>query len=54
MNRGVVGASAALDYAEHDIRINVAAAVVWLCSDASAYITGATLPLDGGQLAGAA
>jgi NAD(P)-dependent dehydrogenase (short-subunit alcohol dehydrogenase family) len=33
---------------------DVAAAVVWLCSDAAGYITGATLPLDGGQLAGIA
>ncbi|WP_331770346.1 SDR family oxidoreductase (plasmid) [Embleya sp. NBC_00888] len=31
----------------------VAAAVVWLCSDASSFVTGATLPIDGGKLAGA-
>jgi len=32
----------------------IAAAVVWLCSDAAAFITGATLPIDGGRLAGSA
>jgi NAD(P)-dependent dehydrogenase (short-subunit alcohol dehydrogenase family) len=30
----------------------VAQAVVWLCSDQAAFITGATLPIDGGKLAG--
>jgi NAD(P)-dependent dehydrogenase (short-subunit alcohol dehydrogenase family) len=30
----------------------VARAVVWLCSPASSFITGATLPIDGGMLAG--
>lgn len=32
-------------------RDEVAAAVVWLCSPASSFITGATLPIDGGMLA---
>jgi NAD(P)-dependent dehydrogenase (short-subunit alcohol dehydrogenase family) len=30
----------------------VAAAVVWLCSAASSFVTGTTLPIDGGKLAG--
>jgi NAD(P)-dependent dehydrogenase (short-subunit alcohol dehydrogenase family) len=30
----------------------VAAAVVWLCGPASSFVTGATLPIDGGMLAG--
>src|SRR5215472_5858685 len=30
----------------------VAATVLWLCSDQASFITGATIPIDGGQLAG--
>jgi NAD(P)-dependent dehydrogenase (short-subunit alcohol dehydrogenase family) len=30
----------------------VAATVVWLCSDQASFVTGATLPIDGGQHAG--
>jgi len=32
----------------------VAATVLWLCSDAASFLTGATIPLDGGKLAGMA
>jgi NAD(P)-dependent dehydrogenase (short-subunit alcohol dehydrogenase family) len=31
---------------------DVAAAVLWLCSEQAAFITGVTLPIDGGQFAG--
>jgi len=31
---------------------DVADAVLWLCSEQSSYVTGVTLPIDGGQLAG--
>jgi NAD(P)-dependent dehydrogenase (short-subunit alcohol dehydrogenase family) len=30
----------------------VADVVLWLCSDRSSFVTGATVPIDGGQLAG--
>jgi NAD(P)-dependent dehydrogenase (short-subunit alcohol dehydrogenase family) len=32
----------------------VAAAVTWLCSESASFITGATIPIDGGKLAGTA
>ena len=88
---GIIGLTkvAALDYADHGVRVNVlapgpilthhleaagpeaqrlagqatpmrrtgtpaevAAAVVWLCSPGSSFITGTVLPIDGGQSAG--
>jgi NAD(P)-dependent dehydrogenase (short-subunit alcohol dehydrogenase family) len=30
----------------------VAATVLWLCSNQASFITGATIPIDGGQFAG--
>ena len=30
----------------------VADVVLWLCSEQSSFVTGATVPIDGGQLAG--
>jgi NAD(P)-dependent dehydrogenase (short-subunit alcohol dehydrogenase family) len=32
----------------------VAAAVVWLCSDQASFVTGATIPIDGGRLSAGA
>jgi NAD(P)-dependent dehydrogenase (short-subunit alcohol dehydrogenase family) len=32
----------------------VAATVTWLCGDGASFITGATIPIDGGKLAGMA
>jgi NAD(P)-dependent dehydrogenase (short-subunit alcohol dehydrogenase family) len=32
----------------------IAAAVVWLCSDQASFITGATIPIDGGKLSAGA
>ena len=32
----------------------VGATVVWLCSDQASFITGATIPIDGGKLAAGA
>lgn len=30
----------------------IAEAVLWLCSDAASYVTGLTMPIDGGISAG--
>ncbi|HIL08165.1 MAG TPA: SDR family oxidoreductase, partial [Candidatus Latescibacteria bacterium] len=30
----------------------IAAAVVWMCSDAASFVTGQTLSVDGGVIAG--
>jgi len=45
-------AAAAVPMARVGTTHEVADAVLWLCSDKSSYITGATIPIDGGQLAG--
>jgi NAD(P)-dependent dehydrogenase (short-subunit alcohol dehydrogenase family) len=45
-------ASAAMPMQRIGTAEEVAHTVVWLSSDASSFITGATLPIDGGKLAG--
>lgn len=45
-------AAAAMPMQRIGLPDEVAAAVVWLLSDQAAFITGATLPIDGGKLAG--
>jgi NAD(P)-dependent dehydrogenase (short-subunit alcohol dehydrogenase family) len=60
-SRGI-GAAAARAFAVAGARVvlasrderaeEVAAAVVWLCSEEASFITGAVLPIDGGKLAG--
>jgi NAD(P)-dependent dehydrogenase (short-subunit alcohol dehydrogenase family) len=45
-------AAAAMPMRRIGLPEEVAAAAVWLCSDAAAFITGTTLVIDGGKLAG--
>ena len=46
------GAAAAMPMQRIGQPHEVAAAAVWLCSDASAFVTGTTFVIDGGKLAG--
>lgn len=45
-------AAASVPMARVGTTSEVADVVLWLCSDQSSFITGATIPIDGGQLAG--
>ena len=45
-------ATSAVPMARLGLPAEVAATAAWLCSDQAAFITGATLPIDGGRLAG--
>ena len=47
------GAYVALAARDKQALEEVAATIAWLCSEASSFITGAVIPIDGGQLAGA-
>lgn len=46
------GAAGAVPIGRVGTTEDIANAVLWLCSDAASYITGVTLPVDGGQSAG--
>jgi NAD(P)-dependent dehydrogenase (short-subunit alcohol dehydrogenase family) len=50
--RAQQAAAAAIPMRRVGLPAEVANAVVWLCSDQASYITGVTLPIDGGKLAG--
>lgn len=45
-------AAASVPMARMGTTAEVADVVLWLCSDQSSFVTGATVPIDGGQLAG--
>jgi len=45
-------AAASVPMARLGTTSEVADVVLWLCSDQSSFVTGATIPIDGGQLAG--
>lgn len=51
---GMAQAAAGLPVLRLGKPAEVAAAVVWLCGPASSFVTGTTLPVDGGMLAGIA
>jgi NAD(P)-dependent dehydrogenase (short-subunit alcohol dehydrogenase family) len=46
------GAAASVPIGRVGTTDDIANAVLWLCSDAASYVTGVTLPVDGGQAAG--
>ena len=46
------GAAAAVPLGRVGTTLDVTAAVLWLCSDDASFVTGVTLPVDGGQSAG--